>query len=138
MTFDRLKDPDALYLGRAHPAVEETCHVVLGKALGVNPRHTSLAPERSFTSDGMNGVPRLFSCASVTSSVRLSKNSREEIVLAAFEQHGSAIRWLTPLADRAAKLLDAKSGLRASTCRLPSVPAMSDGPWNSLIKSRRI
>ena len=37
VTFDRLKDPNALYLGRTHPAVEETCHAALGKAFGREP-----------------------------------------------------------------------------------------------------
>ena len=106
VTFDRLKDPDAIYLGRAHPVVEETCHVVLGRAFG----HT---PEPYFARAGANFTSRVERrTALLLMRIRYIiretvEEFAEEIVLAAFEQQGSAIRWLTPLAESATKLLDA-------------------------------
>jgi hypothetical protein len=105
VTFDRLKDPDAVYLGRAHPVVEEACHAVLGHAL-------SRSPDPFFARAGANftlGVERR--TALLLMRIRyiireVVEEFAEEIVLAAFEEQGSAVRWLTPRQESARKLLD--------------------------------
>jgi len=106
VTFDRLKDPNAIYLGRAHPVVEETCHAVLGKAFGHK-------PEAFFARAGANFTPAVQRrTALLLMRIRYIiretvEEFAEEIVLAAFDQDGTASRWLTPLAESASKLLDA-------------------------------
>ncbi len=51
VTFDRLKDPNALYLGRTHPAIEEVCHAALGKAFGRDEAPFFARAGASFTGD---------------------------------------------------------------------------------------
>jgi superfamily II DNA or RNA helicase len=106
VTFDRLKYPDAIYLGRADPVVEETCHAVLGKAFGRN-------PDVFFTRAGANFTSALERrTALVLMRIRYiiheaTDEFAEEIVLAAFEQRESSIRWLMPFVECASRLLDA-------------------------------
>jgi hypothetical protein len=105
VTFNRLKHPDALYLGRAHPVVEATCHAVLAKAFD-----RKLDP--FFARAGANFTPAVQRrTAVVLMRIRYIireavENFAEEVVLGALEQEGTHIRWLTPLAE-AAKLIDA-------------------------------
>jgi superfamily II DNA or RNA helicase len=108
VTFDRALDPDAVYLGRTHPAVEETCHAVLGKAFGREPAPFFARAGAMFSPDVARRT------AVVLLRIRYimreaTEEFGEEIVLAAFEQEAAAIRWLTPLADRARQLLDSRS-----------------------------
>ncbi|MBI3979115.1 MAG: DEAD/DEAH box helicase [Chloroflexi bacterium] len=124
VTFDRLKDERALYLGRTHPLVAAFCDAVLGAAL---------SPEAD---------PRFARCGAVfTSEVQIrtavvllrmrymlremglplppapspSRGGRgetsgtparfaEEVVLAAFVRRAGEIHWIEPF-DRAAHLL---------------------------------
>jgi len=107
VTFDRLKDLDALYLGRTHPAVEEVCHAALGKAFGREPAPFFARAGASFTPDVSRR--RAIVLLRIRYIMReATEEFGEEVVLAAFEQDGAAIRWLTPLADRARQSLDAK------------------------------
>jgi superfamily II DNA or RNA helicase len=105
VTFDRLKDPEALYLGRAHPVVEAACHAVLAKAFDRKSDPFFARAGANFTS----AVQRR--TALILMRIRYiireaAENFAEEVVLGAFEQAGTAIRWLTPLPN-AAKLIDA-------------------------------
>ena len=105
VTFNRLKDPDALFLGRAHPVVEATCHAVLAKAFD-----RKLDP--LFARAGANFTPAVQRrTALVLMRIRYIireavENFAEEVVLGAFEQNAKGIGWLTPLAE-ATKLIDA-------------------------------
>jgi superfamily II DNA or RNA helicase len=106
VTFDRLKDPDALYLGRAHPVVEETCHAVLAQAFD------RTTPDLFFARAGANftlAIQRR--TALLLMRIRYiiqeaAENFAEEVLMAAFHQDGSGITWLTPIAE-AKKLIDA-------------------------------
>lgn len=123
VTFDRLKDPDALYLGRAHPVMEEACHAVLSKAFG-------RAPTPFFSRSGANFSPAVQRrTALVLMRIRYVihesvENFAEEVIIAAFEQTGGAIRWLSPLSETT-KLVDA-----------PLVPGvnMSNGERSSHVR----
>jgi len=105
ITFDRLKDPEALYLGRAHPVVEATCHAVLSKAFARKPDLFFARAGANFTYAVLRRTALLL--MRIRYIIReAAENFAEEVVLGAFEQVGNAIRWLTPL-EEAAKLIDA-------------------------------
>ena len=130
ITFDRMKDADAVYLGRAHPVVAEACHAVLGNALGRNADPLFARAGANFTSvvdrrtalvlmgiryiirEPLGGAQRSrakesATCAPETNLDSFVEEFAEEIVLAAFEEQASAVRWLVPLQESALKLLDA-------------------------------
>lgn len=105
VTFDRLKDPDALYLGRAHPVIEEACHAVLSKAFDRTPTPFFSRSGANFSS----AVQRRTALVLIRIRYIIHEsveNFAEEVIIGAFEQIDGAIRWLTPLSE-ATKLVDA-------------------------------
>lgn len=108
VTFDRLKDETAVYLGRTHPIIETYCLEVLGRAFAP-------APDELFARTG----------AMFTDTVRLRtavlmlrfryllreqvEEFAEEIVLAAFQRPEDKLTWLEPLDEAARHLLQAAS-----------------------------
>jgi superfamily II DNA or RNA helicase len=105
VTFDRLKDPDALYLGRTHPVVEAACGAVMAKAFDRKPEPFFARAGANFT----NAIKRRTALLLVRIRYIIREaveTFAEEVVLSAFEQGVSALRWLVPI-DEATKLIEA-------------------------------
>ena len=110
VTFDRLVDADALYLGRTHPIVEETAHTVLGRAFTIDPGPSFARAGASFTGEVSRRTPVMLLRIRYVIRDKARENFAEEVLLAAFEPADSgakSIRWLEPFADRADAVLAA-------------------------------
>ena len=97
VTFDRIKDKDALYLGRTQPLVARVCDAVLGEAF------SPIGDERFARSGAMftDAVTRWTALTLLRFRYRLveaTEEFAEEIVLAAFERGGGGPHWLEPYA----------------------------------------
>jgi hypothetical protein len=105
VTFDRLVDPDALYLGRTHPVVEETAQAVLGRAFSSDPGPLFARAGASFTEAVKIVTAVLLLRIRYVIREKTRENFAEEVLLAAFEPAGEAIRWLEPIVERAKAIL---------------------------------
>lgn len=108
VTFDRLVDPDALYLGRTHPIVEETAHAVLGRAFTDDPGPSFARAGASFTGEVSRRTAVMLVRIRYVIRERARENFAEEVLLAAFEPADAPagrIRWLEPFGERAQAIL---------------------------------
>ncbi len=99
VTFDRLKDPDAIYLGRTHPAVHAVCLKVFDEAFSTDER----AKKSLFVRSGAmftKSVDVRTGLALLRIRYRITENGQdefaEEIVLAAFHKKGDGPEWIEP------------------------------------------
>ncbi len=110
VTFDRLADPDALYLGRTHPIVEETAHAVLSRAFSDDPGPLFARAGASFTGEVARRTAVLLLRIRYVIREKTRENFAEEVLLAAFEPTDTpagGIRWLEPVGERAETILGA-------------------------------
>jgi superfamily II DNA or RNA helicase len=109
VTFDRLADADALYLGRTHPIVEETAHAVLGRAFTSDPGPFFARAGASFSSEISRRTAVMLLRIRYVIREKSRENFAEEVLLAAFEPTDSSksVRWLEPCAERADAILAA-------------------------------
>ncbi|MGI8643387.1 MAG: helicase-related protein [Thermomicrobiales bacterium] len=105
VTFDRLKEPNAIYLGRTHPIVATFANEVLGRAFAAE-------PDARFARCGA-----IFTDAVRIRTVLLLLRLRyllretgdefaEEVAVAGFEPRGGQPAWLEPWDAAASHLLD--------------------------------
>jgi hypothetical protein len=96
VTFDRLKDETAVYLGRTHPLIEAYCNEVLGQAFAPEPGELFARAGAIYTD-----AVRLRTCILLLRCRYLLKEQveefAEEIILAGFQRHEGRLVWLEPL-----------------------------------------
>ncbi len=105
--FDRRIDPDALYLGRTTPIVEEACHAVLARALSQNADSNFARAGAQFS----DAVARRTALVLLRIRYLLREEVEEfaeEVVMAAFEQRRNQLEWLTPLSEHANALVESR------------------------------
>jgi len=106
VTFDRLKDETAMYLGRTHPLIEAYCSEVLGQAFAPKPSDLFARAGAIYT----NAV-RHRTCILLLRCRYLLKEQveefAEEIILAGFQRQDGKIVWLEPLEEAPRQLLEA-------------------------------
>lgn len=105
VAFDRTTDPDAIFLGRTHPAVEAVCDAVLNEAFAAKPSEFFARAGAIFT----DAVARRTALLLMRLRYFLKETTEEfaeEIVLGAFERHGPRFDWLEPLDESGRKLAE--------------------------------
>jgi superfamily II DNA or RNA helicase len=105
VVFDRRIDPDAVYLGRTSPIVEEACHAVIARAFGNRADGNFARAGAQFSA----AVTRRTALVLLRIRYLLREEVEEfaeEVLMAAFEQHAGQLEWLMPLRARAASLAE--------------------------------
>ena len=106
VTFDRLKDETAVYLGRTHPLIETYCSEVLGQSFAPEPGELFARAGAIYTD-----AVRLRTCILLLRCRYLLKERveefAEEIILAGFQRHEDRLVWLEPLAEAPRQILEA-------------------------------
>lgn len=96
VTFDRLKDETAVYLGRTHPLIETYCSEVLGQSFAPEPGEIFARAGAIYT----DAVP-VRTCILLLRCRYLLKEQveefAEEIILAGFQRQEGRLVWLEPL-----------------------------------------
>jgi len=106
VTFDRLADETAVYLGRTHPLIEVYCQEVLGRAFAPEPDDLFARSGAMYTSAVSRRTGLLLLRCRYLLKEKVEEFA-EEIILAGFERHDGRLRWLEPLQDAPRKLLEA-------------------------------
>jgi len=96
VVFDRLKDPDAVYLGRTAPLVAGLCDAVLGAALGREP-NALFARSGAIVTDAVRARTAVLLLRLRYHLRENAEQFAEEVVLAAFERRDGELAWLEPL-----------------------------------------
>lgn len=105
VVFDRLKDPDALYLGRTQPVVSAICDAVLGAALSQDGSDLFARSGALFT----NAVSTRTGIVLLRLRYLLHEKVdefAEEVLLAAFQRRQGVPVWLEPIETRGRELLE--------------------------------
>jgi superfamily II DNA or RNA helicase len=106
VTFDRLKDETAVYLGRTHPLIEAYCNEVLGQAFAPEPEELFARAGAIYTD-----AVRRRTCILLLRCRYLLKEQveefAEEIILAGCQRHEGRLVWLEPLDEAPRQLLEA-------------------------------
>ena len=105
ITFDRLKDETALYLGRTHTLIEACCNEVIGQAFAPEPDELFARAGAMFT----DAVPLRTAMFLLRFRYLLKEQVEEfaeEIVIAACQPREGKINWLEPLDTAARQLLE--------------------------------
>jgi superfamily II DNA or RNA helicase len=103
VTFDRLLDETAVYLGRTHPLIETCCTEVIDRAFSPEPHELFSRAGAMFT----NAVSLRTAVLLLRLRYLLKEQVEEfaeEIVLAGFQRQKDKLVWLEPL-DQAARTL---------------------------------
>jgi hypothetical protein len=103
VTFDRLEDDAALYLGRTSPLVARVCDAVLGEAFSLEGNERFARAGAMFT-DAVATWTALMLLRFRYRLVEATEEFAEETVLAAFERGRSGLRWLEPYATAGREL----------------------------------
>ena len=103
VTFDRMKDETAAYLGRTHPLVERVCDSVLGDAFAAEPR-PGIARAGAMVTDATDRRTVLLLLRFRYLLKEAVEEFAEEVVLTGFQRGVNGPEWLTPL-DGAARTL---------------------------------
>lgn len=105
VTFDRLKDETAVYLGRTHPLVETICQEVLSRALGPRPDELFSRAGAMFTrAVSLRTILLLLRCRYLLKEV--VEEFAEEVVVAAWRREQGRLVWLEPLEQAGRQLLE--------------------------------
>lgn len=105
VTFDRLKDETALYLGRTHPLVERICQEILSRALGPKPDELFSRTGAMFTrAVSWRTVLLLLRCRYLLQEV--VDEFAEEVVVVACRREQGRLVWLEPLEKVGRELLE--------------------------------
>lgn len=141
--FDRRIDPDAVYLGRTSPIVEEACHAVLARALNQQPDSNFARAGAQFS----DVVARRAAVVLLRIRYVLREEVEEfaeEVVMAAFEQRGDRLEWLTPWRERANSLAESRPaggnmpiGERSAHVRWALDLVTAPGAYDAILEERR-
>ena len=108
VTFDRLKDEKAVYLGRTHPIIETFCQEVISRAFAPEPDELFARSGAMFTDAvPLRTVILLLRCRYLLKEQ--VEEFAEEVVVAAFQRQDGKIKWLEPLDTAARQLLETAS-----------------------------
>lgn len=105
VTFDRLLDETAVYLGRTHPLIETCCNEVIDRAFSPEPHELFARAGAMFTSAVSLRTAVLLLRLRYLLKERVEEFA-EEIVLAAFQRQGDRLAWLEPLDQAARNLIE--------------------------------
>ncbi len=104
VTFDRLKDEKAVYLGRTHPIIETFCQEVISRAFAPEPDELFARSGAMFTDAvSLRTAILLLRCRYLLKEQ--VEEFAEEVVVAAWERQEGKLRWLEPLESAARRLL---------------------------------
>ena len=105
VTFDRLKDETALYLGRTHPFIEAVCREVLSRAFAPEPDELFARSGAMFTDAvSWRTIILLLRCRYLLREE--VEEFAEEVVVAACRQEHGRLVWLEPLEQQGRELLE--------------------------------
>lgn len=106
VTLDRLKDPNAEFVGRTHPVVAAFADAVIAKGLAPRPDDRFARCGAMFT-DVVTTRTALMLLRFRYLLTEETEEFAEEIVVAAFRRADGDLRWLEPFGTAAQELLDA-------------------------------
>jgi len=143
VTFDRLKDETAVYLGRTHPLTETYCSEVLGQSFAPKPSKLFARAGAIYTD-----AVRLRTCILLLRCRYLLKERveefAEEIIMAGFQRHEGRLVWLEPLDEAPRQLLEAArpvanmSQSERSSQVTWALDMLKDGDWFAPLVSWRV
>jgi superfamily II DNA or RNA helicase len=105
VTFDRLADKRAEYLGRTHPLIEFYCQEVLGRAFAPEPDELFARAGAMFT-DAVSWRTCLLLVRCRYLLKEVVEEFAEEVVVVAFQRQEGRLMWLTPLEEAGRQLLE--------------------------------
>jgi hypothetical protein len=105
VTFDRLADKRAEYLGRTHPLIEFYCQEVLGRAFAPEPDELFARAGAMFT-DAVSWRTCLLLVRCRYLLKEVVEEFAEEVVVVAFQRQEGRLVWLTPLEEAGRQLLE--------------------------------
>ena len=106
VTFDRLADKRAEYLGRTHPLIEFYCQEVLGRAFAPEPDELFARAGAMFT-DAVSWRTCLLLVRCRYLLKEVVEEFAEEVVVVAFQRQEGRLVWLKPLEEAGRRLLEA-------------------------------
>lgn len=126
VTFDRLKDPGALFLGRTQPIVSAFCDAVLGASLSQDSNDLFARSGAMFTTavEMRTGVALLRLRYLLREKI---DEFAEEVLLAPFERQQGKVVWLRPIETRGRELLEQATSQSVGT--MSRVERMEQVEW---------